>query len=210
MSSFPNPKLDASSLRQGLRKSISVDSFVRDGPASQSRVTRSSRTNTMSTPQGPMQPSVSTEDLLRSRVDSAPTKQPDRSGVLDSRVSVLHSPTVSESDTERSDPVISPVGGLSRLDTATPVQAGELPLPPRTNEITTPGLSTNANTTGIPTESHQGSLLPPSRPTVVTAGRTRSGSLGVYSTSNTVPRRLPINTQIQKVCVPRTRSFHNI
>ncbi|KAF9069038.1 ras guanine nucleotide exchange factor domain-containing protein [Rhodocollybia butyracea] len=174
---------------QSLRKSISVDSFVHYGRDALSPVvTRPNRGHTGSALEPPTGLVGLRRDLNhvnqlgRSRGDSVSSVKSSLAGDSD--------PDAFSNTTDRFKN--SP---LKAQDPARSFAGGELPLPSRT-----PALSTTSSMSSIMSNSSTQEAAPPLRSAsslparpLVSAGRTRSGSLGVYS-QNT--RRMQINTQV--------------
>lgn len=178
---------------QSLRKSISVDSFVHYGRDSLSTVvTRPNRGHTGSALEPP-------SGLVGLRRDLHQVNQSGRS--RGDSISSVKSSQAEDSDTERSDAYSSPTDRYTHALKAEN-QPG-LPLPSRTPTLSTTSSMSSimSSTTSSSTQEAEPSLRSapslhaPPRPLVAT-GRTRSGSLGVY-TQNT--RRIHINTQLSSV-----------
>ncbi|KAH6917361.1 ras guanine nucleotide exchange factor domain-containing protein [Coprinopsis sp. MPI-PUGE-AT-0042] len=181
----------------GLRKSLSVDSFVNVGMSD----TRGARP---SSPEGQLSPSRGypiadswSVIIGRSRGDSVSSVQED------------YGTPIVDSDFERYDP--NPSGDRVRnpspqgpAPSATSVRGGELPLPSRAQAQ---GLSaasslssiTSASTNSGHREPHAAvrsvtSLQSPVHSNRMETGRSRSGSLGVYTPAQ--QKRMTINTQV--------------
>ncbi|KAJ3928633.1 MAG: ras guanine nucleotide exchange factor domain-containing protein [Lentinula lateritia] len=195
--STPDTNSSSLILPQNLRKSISVDSFVHYGRETLSPVvTRPNRGHTGSALEPPT-------GLVGLRREFNHVNQPGRS--RGDSISSVKSSLAEDSDADRSDTYNSSTERYRQ--TLKPqdhvrsfVPGGELPLPSRTPTLSTTSSmssimsSTTSSSTqeATPSLRSASSLQSPARP-IASAGRTRSGSLGVYS-QNT--RRIQINTQI--------------
>lgn len=200
--STPDTNSSSLILPQNLRKSISVDSFVHYGRETLSPVvTRPNRGHTGSALEPPT-------GLVGLRREFNHVNQPGRS--RGDSISSVKSSLAEDSDADRSDTYNSSTERYRQ--TLKPqdhvrsfVPGGELPLPSRTPTLSTTSSmssimsSTTSSSTqeATPSLRSASSLQSPARP-IASAGRTRSGSLGVYS-QNT--RRIQINTQIASVSI---------
>ncbi|KAJ3750360.1 ras guanine nucleotide exchange factor domain-containing protein [Lentinula detonsa] len=200
MATNPTPILNPSSIisPQSLRKSVSADSFVHYGRETLSPVvTRPNRGHTGSALEPPT-------GLVGLRRDLNHVNQPGRS--RGDSINSVKSSLAEDSDADRSDIYSS---SAERYRHALKPQArsfvpgGELPLPSRTPTLSTTSSmssimsSTTSSSTqeATPSLRSASSLQAPARP-IASAGRTRSGSLGVYTQTT---RRIHINTQISSV-----------
>lgn len=192
-------------LPPSLRKSISVDSFVHYGRDHTAITTRPNRGHTGSSLDPPKGfPFDVTRKLDRDRRLLGRNRGASISTVGDDPESV-----VGESDIERSDVLNSPTDGFKHVSLKgqdkgkTFVSGGELPLPSRTPTLSTTSSMSSIMTTspssstqeGVPRMQSASSLQSMPRrgiPVASPAGRTRSGSLGVYTPSSN--RRMVINT----------------
>ncbi|KAF9044714.1 ras GEF [Hymenopellis radicata] len=194
-----------------LKKSISVDSFVQYGRDHIPIATRPNRGHTSSALEAPkgllFDPTHKIDrerriTIGRSRGASVSSAGDDRA------VSV-----VGESDVERSDILNTPIDAYNRISLKGQdkgksfVSGGELPLPSRTPTLSTTSsmssimtASTSSSTQeGVPRMQSASSLHSMARrslPASSAAGRSRSGSLGMYPTSNSSSRRMMINTSL--------------
>ncbi|KAE9411110.1 ras GEF [Gymnopus androsaceus JB14] len=192
----PTPSLSP----QSLRKSISVDSFVHYGRDSLSTVvTRPNRGHTGSALEAPSG-LVGLQGLRR---DLNHVNQSGRS--RGDSIGSVKSSQAGDSDAEPSDAYNIPTDryrhdSLKADQPRSFVSGGELPLPSRTPTLSTTSSMSSimSTTTSSSTQEAEPGLRSASslhaapRPSVA-QGRTRSGSLGVY-TQNT--RRIHINTQL--------------
>ena len=210
----PNSHRTSVALSQPLRKSLSVDSFVRfsrDGPIPTTSATRSNRSNT-------------TSDLL----DASHLYSLDSTGTFDRHVP-LSSPhhyhesdpnahsrrgsaggrvddRAADSDALRSD-VLSRNSGMARRlsmkgkDPRRPsLRGGELALPSRSQALSSAGSSSFREENTQRLRSISSAQFPSSRPDVAISslsGRPRSGSLGMQVNSN--GRHIVINTDVSNV-----------
>lgn len=195
----PTPSLSP----QSLRKSISVDSFVHYGRDSLSTVvTRPNRGHTGSALEAPSG-LVGLQGLRR---DLNHVNQSGRS--RGDSIGSVKSSQAGDSDAEPSDAYNIPTDryrhdSLKADQPRSFVSGGELPLPSRTPTLSTTSSMSSimSTTTSSSTQEAEPGLRSASslhaapRPSVA-QGRTRSGSLGVY-TQNT--RRIHINTQLSTV-----------
>lgn len=215
----PQPRSSASSLAppQNLRKSLSVDSFVKLGrDAHTSAGPRPNRGDTGSALDPPRGFVFDMSTGLKKERQQHAQAERGRGASISSTGGDNDSAYIVDSDAERSDPLSSPVeryrhASLKGQEHPRPsVRGGELPLPSRTPTLSSTSsissmmsASTNSSTLeGMP-RLHSASSLQslPRRvvaPTISPAsGRTRSGSLGVYAPS--ASRRIPANAH---VCQP--------
>lgn len=187
-------------LPPSLRKSISVDSFVHYGRDHTAITTRPNRGHTGSSLDPPKGfPFDVTKKLDRDRRLLGRNRGASISTVGDDP----------EFDIERSDAFNSPTDGFKRVPLKgqdkgkTFVTGGDLPLPSRTPTLSTTSSMSSIMTTspssstqeGVPRMQSASSLQSMPRrgiPVASSAGRTRSGSLGVYTPSSN--RRMVINT----------------
>ncbi|KAG7099241.1 hypothetical protein E1B28_001104 [Marasmius oreades] len=187
----------------GLRKSVSVDSFVHYPRELHSGVaTRPNRGNTGSA----MEPPRGLISGMRKGLDNQlSTSIRGRGESVSSVKDGYQSSVAGDSDVERSDILIGsadPYNLKAQDPKASFIRGGELPLPSRTPTLSTTSsmssiltASTSSSTQeGRPSLQSTSSLQSLSRPHVVVPGRTRSGSLGVYVPSS--GRRVQINTHI--------------
>ncbi|KAF5374764.1 hypothetical protein D9758_000275 [Tetrapyrgos nigripes] len=195
----PSPNSPSLQPPQGLRKSVSVDSFVRYGrDANTSVVNRPSRGQTGSALEPPKGLTFASSSGPRSDLDSIHQTARARGISVSSVRDGYQSSLAGDSDFDRSE-IHSP--NDRKIQPKGFIRGGELPLPSRT-----PTLSTTSSMSSIMTASTSSSTqeaAPVMRsPTslkrdstatsVASSGRTRSGSLGVYSTG----KRVYINTQV--------------
>ncbi|KAF8078601.1 ras guanine nucleotide exchange factor domain-containing protein [Lyophyllum atratum] len=188
---------------QSLRKSLSVDSFVKFGRNvhPDSRSTRLNTGSTLDTPKDLVfgaSPALTTE---RDQFLFGRQRGSSISSVRDGDESVA------DSDVERSDPLNSPVERYrhaSLKDQSRPyIRGGELPLPSRTPTLSSTSsmssmISTATSSSTIEDVPRQQSLSSlqsyPGRSTPTAApGRIRSGSLGTYTNPG---RHMLIDTQL--------------
>ncbi|RDB28973.1 Ras guanine nucleotide exchange factor P [Hypsizygus marmoreus] len=194
---------------QNLRKSISVDSFVQFGrdvyTSSGPRPNRGNTGSALDPPRNLVFGVSTTLQAEREQFRSGRNRGSSVSSTRDGDESVV------DSDVERSDPLNSPVDryrhtSLKTQDQSRPfVRGGELPLPSRT-----PTLSSTSSMSSILSASTSSSTLedvprqlslsslssfPGRRAPLPTnsAGRIRSGSLGMYTSP---ARRILVDTQI--------------
>ncbi|KAL0571812.1 hypothetical protein V5O48_010142 [Marasmius crinis-equi] len=186
----------------GLRKSVSVDSFVHYPQLHSGVATRPNRGNTGSA----LEPPRGLISGLRKGLDNQlAASARGRGGSVSSVKDGYQSSVAGDSDVERSDILRYKRSSLKGQDsTRSFIRGGELPLPSRT-----PTLSTTSSMSSIVTASTSSSTqdgrasiqstpsvqsLQSLRPNPVSSGRTRSGSLGVYAPSS--GRRMQINTHL--------------
>ncbi|TFK41136.1 ras guanine nucleotide exchange factor domain-containing protein [Crucibulum laeve] len=204
---------------QSLRKSISVDSFVHYGRESaQATGPRPNRGNTSSAVDPPRRVIFGISSALKKEREEPSQIGRDRGASVGSVRDEHANYSLADSDTERYERLGSPVDRYRRAslkghEPARVIRGGELPLPSRAPALSTTSsmssimtASTNASTTTNTTEEASPQvqlatsslpLIPQRRATPVfsaNAGRTRSGSLGVYAPSS--GRRMLINTHI--------------
>ena len=200
----PSPSLSPS---LGLRKSLSVDSFVqfrRDGPSKvgqrQNRVIASSSV--------PPSQAVKTEKEGISRTTRY------RGASVTGAVGDYHRSTVGDRAFERTDPL----GRLHEVSSRTSlkgqdkirsfIKAGELPLPSRTPTLSSTSSMSSMSGASSSSLEHAPRLQSAlsmqamtrrGNPLVGVTGRARSGSLGVYVSQSGKPSF--INTQVPAVCI---------
>ncbi|KAG7450495.1 ras GEF [Guyanagaster necrorhizus] len=205
---FVEPQPAAASLLPlppSLRKSISVDSFVHYGRDHSSITTRPNCGHTGSS----LDPPKGFVFDVTKKLDRDRRLLGRNRGTSISTVGDDHESVVGESDIERSDVLNSPtdgykLGSLKGHDKGkTFVSGGELPLPSRTPTLSTTSSMSSIMTTSPSSSTQEGvhrmqsasSLQSVPRrgiPVASPVGRTRSGSLGVYTPSSN--RRMVINT----------------
>lgn len=202
----PLPTSHTSS-QTGLRKSVSVDSFVHYAREASSTVsTRPNRGNTSSA----LEPPRGLISGYRRGMDVPLTVNTrERGESVSSMKDGYQSSVAGDSDVDRSDILSGSVDryGHSSLKSQDPtksfIRGGELPLPSRTPTLsTTSSMSSilSSSTTSITQEGQSTSSLQGlPRQTPADSGRARSGSLGVYAPSS--GRRIQINTHVNLVCV---------
>lgn len=205
---------------QNLRKSLSVDSFVNYGSGREVQAAigpRPNRGNTGSAINPPRGLVFGVSAGLKKERELTRQAGRTRGESMSSSRDGHESSYTEDSDVERSDPMSSPVeryrhASLKGHDQPRPyIRGGELPLPSRT-----PTLSSTSSMSSIMSASTSSSTLEdiprlqsapslqslprqrgPKSNLVITSGRTRSGSLGVYAPST--GKRMLINTQIPGV-----------
>ncbi|KAJ3824976.1 ras guanine nucleotide exchange factor domain-containing protein [Lentinula raphanica] len=194
---IPNPNPSSLVSAQNLRKSISADSFVHYGRETLSPVvTRPNRGHTGSALEPPT-------GLVGLRRGLNHINQPGRS--RGDSISSVKSSLAEDSDADRSDIFNSSTERYRQVlkpqdQARTFVSGDELPLPSRTPTLsTTSSMSSIMSTTTSSSTQEAASSLrsassmqAPPRP-MVTTGRARSGSLGIYPQST---RKIHINTQV--------------
>jgi hypothetical protein len=182
-----------------LRKSLSVDSFVNVGMSDTRGARPSSPRGQLSQAGGYPIPDSWSVIVGRTRGDSVSSVQED------------YGTPIVDSDFERYDPnpsgdrVRNPSPQGSLLPSASSVRGGELPLPSRTQGLSAASsLSsiTSASTSSSHREPHGAfrsatSLQAPVHSSRMEIGRSRSGSLGVYSPAQ--HKRMTINTQVRSL-----------
>ena len=206
-------RLSSSSVspRQGLRKSLSVDSFVQFGRDSASKPgTRPNRVNTESGLDPPRGLVFEGPGLRRDREHCSARRS---RGVSVSTASDEYDHyLVGDSDIERSS-VLDPSSEGGRRDSMKSqeqiksfVGGGQLPLPSRTPTLSSTSskssISGTSSVTGgnSPRLQYASSMQSISMRAIVSGrGRTRSGSLGMHMGSS--GKRIHINTQLSAVCV---------
>ncbi|KAJ7783808.1 ras guanine nucleotide exchange factor domain-containing protein [Mycena maculata] len=173
---------------RSVRKSISVDSFA---PQARDSAPRPNRGHTASALEAPR--NLIFDRTPQERVQMYHTRK--RGASVSSSLRDEYDPS-GDSDVERSDsfPERYAVGGMQNVKA---IRAGDLPLPSRTTT-----LSATSSMSSIMTDSsNEDGIVPlqPIRPPVPAApsraGRTRSGSLGVYA-SHPAKRSMLINTHV--------------
>ncbi len=199
-----------------LKKSISVDSFVQYGRDHIPTVTRPNRGHTSSAleaPKGLLFDSTHKIDRER-RITISRSRGASVSSAGDDRVVSV----VGESDVERSDILNTPIDAYNRISLKGQdkgksfVSGGELPLPARTPTLSTTSSMSSIMTASTSSSTQEGvprmqsasslhSIARRSMPASSAAGRSRSGSLGMYPTSNSSSRRMMINTSLSGTSV---------
>jgi hypothetical protein len=206
-SSSPSP-----APRQGLRKSLSVDSFVQFGRDSVSKAgTRSNRVNTESGLDPPRGLVFQNLGLQRDREHGVVRRSRGTSLSTTDDESYDHS-LVEDLDIDRSGLLTHPDEGgrhyslKGQEQSKSFIRGGELPLPSRTPTISsTSSISSTNGTCSVTREDaprlqYASSMQSISlRPMVSDQGRTRSGSLGMHM--GNVGRHIHINTQMSAVCI---------
>ncbi|KAJ8084022.1 hypothetical protein PM082_002789 [Marasmius tenuissimus] len=203
-----NPTSLLSPQSTGLRKSVSVDSFVHFPREIHSNVaTRPNRGNTGSA----LEPPRGLISGLRKGFDNhLAASARGRGGSVSSVKDGYQSSVAGDSDVERSDMLIGSTDRFKRSSlkgqdsSKSFIRGGELPLPSRTPTLsTTSSMSSiiSASTSSSTQEGRASIQSTPSlqslqslRPNPSLSGRTRSGSLGVYTPS--LGRRMQINTHV--------------
>uniref|UniRef100_A0A0W0G3J5 Ras GEF n=1 Tax=Moniliophthora roreri TaxID=221103 RepID=A0A0W0G3J5_MONRR len=184
----------------GLRKSVSVDSFVHYPREPYSSVaTRPNRGHTGSA----LEPPRGLLSSFKKGLDNQFIGNSRERGASVSSVKDGYQSSIAEdSDVERSDIIIDRYKhtSLKGQDHTRPfLRAGELPLPSRTPTLSTTSSMSSIMTASTSSSTQEGrpitqsqSLQSIPRQAPVVSGRTRSGSLGVYAPSS--GRRMHINT----------------
>ncbi|KAJ7092750.1 ras guanine nucleotide exchange factor domain-containing protein [Mycena epipterygia] len=182
---------------QGVRKSVSVDSFA---PHTRDSAPRPNRGHTASALEAPRN-LIFDRSSTRERVPMYNGRE--RGASVSSSLRDEYDPS-GDSDVERSDafPERYAVGGMENVK---PIRGGELPLPPRTTTLSTTSSMSSIMSASTTSSTEDGILnRQPIRKSISAApsktGRTRSGSLGVYASHP--PKRMLINTHVSDLGVP--------
>ncbi|KAJ6575137.1 ras guanine nucleotide exchange factor domain-containing protein [Mycena capillaripes] len=187
---------DSDGLRaQGVRKSVSVDSFAREAPRSSNRTNRGHTASALEAPRNLIFDRSPTQD----RVQMYDGRK--RGASVSSSLRDDYDPS-GDSDVEHSESFPERYPGM---DNVKPIRGGELPLPPRTTALSTTSSMSSimsvSSTSSTEDGAHNRRPMRSSIPaTSSRTGRTRSGSLGVYPSQPV--KRILINTHVSDLGAP--------